>query len=90
MTAFEFDQEKSKSNKEKHGIDFTRAKVLWDDPWRVIIPTRCTDEKIWLMVAEIESSCWTVIYTIRNERIRIISVRKAREDEKAIYHGGRA
>ena len=28
---FEFDQERSESNKEKHGIDFSEAHVLWDD-----------------------------------------------------------
>jgi len=28
---FEFNSEKSQSNKEKHGIDFTQAQALWDD-----------------------------------------------------------
>ena len=29
---FEFDDNKSKRNKIKHGIDFIEAQVLWDDP----------------------------------------------------------
>jgi len=29
---FEFDTKKSASNKQKHGLDFYEARVLWDDP----------------------------------------------------------
>ncbi|MGM0581844.1 MAG: BrnT family toxin [Bacteroidota bacterium] len=36
---FEFDPEKSNSNKSKHGIDFNEAKKLWDDPSRLVIPS---------------------------------------------------
>ncbi len=87
MTEFEFDPEKSKANQLKHGLNFILAQQLWDDPWRVVIPTRCTGEKRWLMVARLEDIFWTTIYTVRDHRIRIISVRKSRDDEKEIYHG---
>lgn len=30
---FEFDEAKSKSDKDKHGIDFLEAQALWDDPY---------------------------------------------------------
>jgi uncharacterized DUF497 family protein len=30
---FEFDPAKSASNKDKHGIDFVEAQVLWADGW---------------------------------------------------------
>ena len=90
MIEFEFDPEKSKSNQLKHELDFIQAQGLWDDPWRIVIPARCTDENRWLMVAVLEGIYWTVIYTIRNKKVRIISVRKARDNEKKIYNGGRA
>lgn len=32
MIVFEFDEEKSLSNLEKHGIDFHSAQELWKDP----------------------------------------------------------
>lgn len=32
MHAFEFDPDKSQSNREKHGIDFVLAQKLWNDP----------------------------------------------------------
>ena len=82
---FEFDLNKSKENKQKHGINFQEAQKLWDDPFRVVIPARCSDENRWLMIARIDEQYWSVIYTIRRTNIRIISVRKSRENEKEIY-----
>ena len=41
---FEFDNQKSRSNKEKHGIDFVEAQALWHDIGRVEIPARTKDE----------------------------------------------
>ncbi len=37
---FEFDPEKSETNKGKHGIDFVEAQVLWEDPDRLQVPAR--------------------------------------------------
>ena len=34
---FEWDENKSNSNKNKHGIDFSTAKHLWDDRNRIEI-----------------------------------------------------
>lgn len=41
---FEFDDNKSRYNKEKHGIDFVEAQKPWKDPQRVQIPSRLVDE----------------------------------------------
>jgi len=82
---FEFDNSKSFSNKEKHGIDFHEAQYLWMDPERMIIPARTIDEIHYLMVAKFNGSFWSVVYTTRDEVIRIISVRKSRPNEKEIY-----
>jgi hypothetical protein len=82
---FQFDENKSLSNRKKHGIDFIEAQSLWNDPERVIIPAREMDEIRNLIIGRIEKTVWSAIYTIRKENIRIISVRKARENEKEIY-----
>lgn len=37
---FEFDPSKSESNRDKHGIDFTQAQRLWEDPDRLVVPAR--------------------------------------------------
>ena len=41
---FEFDPLKSAANKEKHGIDFVDAQLLWHDPMLLEIPARTADE----------------------------------------------
>ncbi len=86
---FEFDPDKSKANKLKHGIDFHMARRLWKDPKRIEIPARWVDEPRFLLIACLGKEIWAAIYTLRNKRIRIISVRKSREDEKEIYHSSR-
>jgi len=82
---FEFDENKSILNRKKHGIDFIEAQNLWNDPERVIIPAREMDEIRNMIIGRIERTVLSAIYTIRKENIRIISVRKARENEKEIY-----
>ena len=82
---FEFDPRKSASNKRKHGIDFVEAQALWDDPNLVEIPARTVDEPRYLVVGMIMDTAWAGIIAYRGDRIRIISVRRARKEEIEIY-----
>ena len=82
---FEYDKNKSKMNKAIHGIDFEKAKELWTDSYRIQIPARWEDEPRFLLIARLDNEIWSAIYTKRQNRIRIISVRKSRDDEKKIY-----
>ena len=82
---FEFDEAKSGSNKEKHGIDFVEAQTLWDDPDRIEIPARTNDEPRALVIGKIADKLWSVVVTHRSERIRIISVRRSRQEEVELY-----
>ncbi|HLI35745.1 MAG TPA: BrnT family toxin [Streptosporangiaceae bacterium] len=84
---FEFDPAKSMSNKEKHGIDFAEAQALWRDSMRVEVPARTTDEPRWLVIGQINGKHWSAVVTYRQERTRIISVRRSRDEEVAIYEG---
>ena len=84
---FEFDQAKSASNLEKHGIDFTAVQALWDDAMRVEIPARTADEPRWLVIGQIAGRHWSVVVTYREERVRIISARRSRKEETALYEG---
>ena len=86
---FEFDKNKSESNKRKHGIDFESARKLWEDSNRIEIPARWVDEPRFLLIARLDEDTWSAIFTLRKNRIRIISVRKARDDEKEIYNSSR-
>lgn len=83
---FEYDPKKSKSNKQKHGIDFEEAKILWIDVRGIEIEARTIGETRKLLIAKKEGEIWSAIFTVRNEKIRIISVRKSRKNEKEIYY----
>ena len=87
LPEFEFDEQKILMNKEKHGIDFVEAQALWDDGMLVEVPARTEDEPRYLVVGKIAGHHWSAVITYREERIRLISVRRAREEEIAIYEG---
>jgi len=82
---FEFDPEKSAANKVKHGVDFTEAQEMWTDPDRLETPARSLDEPRFQVIGRIGENTWSAFITYRNEKIRIISVRRARADEEARY-----
>jgi len=82
---FEFDLQKSAANREKHGISFDDAQVLWQDPMRIEIPARTEDEPRWLVIGQIDGKHWSAVVTYREERVRIISVRRSRNEEVRIY-----
>jgi len=86
---FEFDDTKSQSNLVKHGIDFLDAQKLWDDSERVEIPARTEDEPRFLFIGKITQKYWSAIITYRENKIRIISVRRSRKEEIAIYESNR-
>jgi uncharacterized DUF497 family protein len=83
--AFEFDPAKSTENKRKHGIDFEDAQRLWADPGIVEIPARTSDELRCLLIGKIDDKHWFAIITRRGESIRLISVRRSRDEEVALY-----
>jgi uncharacterized DUF497 family protein len=82
---FEFDERKSQFNRAKHGIDFVEAQALWDDPELLEVPLTTDDEPRTLVVGRIEKTHWSAVITYRQTRIRLISVRRSRREEKALY-----
>ncbi|WKZ12930.1 MAG: BrnT family toxin [Gammaproteobacteria bacterium] len=85
--AFEFDPRKSAANLAKHGIDFVEAQRLWEDPDLLEIPARTEDEPRWLIIGRIDAKLWSAVVTSRRDAIRLISVRRSRDDEVALYEG---
>jgi uncharacterized DUF497 family protein len=82
---FEFDPAKSAATLEKHGIDFIGAQALWSDPGRLEVPARSLDEPRVQVIGRIGDVVWSAFITMRGDRIRIISVRRARDEEEAAY-----
>ena len=82
---FEFDPAKSVANKSKHGIDFDEVQALWDDPDLLEIPARTVDEPLALVIGKIGERLWSGVITHRGEAILMISVRRSRPEEVALY-----
>lgn len=81
---FEFDPVKSQSNKRKHGIDFVEAQALWLGVY-LEVDARSTTENRAAIIGPIHGMFWTAFFTQREDRIRIISVRRSRNEEKSAY-----
>ena len=82
---FKYDPNKSQRNLEKHGIDFEQAQLIWDDVHRLEIPARTVDEPRFLVIGKISGKCWSAVITDRVDNIRVISVRRSRDEEVDIY-----
>jgi uncharacterized protein len=83
---YEYDPIKSQSNKEKHGLDFEEAQVLWLDEDRVQFPAHSDSEPRYALLAKSKGKIWAAFFTMRGEVIRLISVRRARENEEKTYY----
>jgi hypothetical protein len=83
---FEFDPDKSRSNKCKHGLDFKEAMALWKNK-RVEIEAHLGEgsQMRYAVFGMIKETHHTAIVTYRGSTVRIISVRPSTENEKNIY-----
>ncbi len=87
MFSFEFDVTKSQSSRTKHGINFVEGQALWSDPMLLEIPVKTDDEPRYVVIGLIEGKHWSAVITYRGANIRLISVRRARTEEVALYEG---
>ena len=82
---FEYDPEKSSRNAEKHGFDFVEGQALWDDSGLLVLPSRFPHEHRYLAIGRIADFHWTAVFTERGERVRLISIRRSRHEERELY-----
>jgi uncharacterized DUF497 family protein len=85
MHSFAFDTAKSESNRVKHGIDFVEAQGLWSDPMLLEIPAKTDDEPRYLVIGLIDGKHWSAVITYHGANVRLISARRARAEEVALY-----
>ena len=81
---FEFDPQKSATNKLKHGIDFVEAQALWQSP-HVEFSAKDAAEKRYLVIGIIKREHWSAIISYRGMTIRLINVRKSTPQVTAAY-----
>jgi uncharacterized DUF497 family protein len=83
---FEYDENKSIKNKEKHNIDFEEAKLLWNDKNSIVTPAKLVnEEERYSLISFLKTKCYLTIFVIRNNNYRIISVRRCRKNEEKDY-----
>ena len=84
---FEWDENKNKSNIEKHSIDFNDAKQIFNNPMIIKKDTRSDyGEKRWIAIGLLIEFVVVAVYTMRNKIVRLISVRLANKKEKEKYN----
>jgi uncharacterized protein len=82
---FEWDEAKRQMNLEKHSLDFRDARLIFDGRKVVHVPAIKNEEARFASVAIIISKFYTVIWTWRADRRRIISFRRSRDGEERAY-----
>lgn len=85
---FEWDPVKARNNIEKHGITFDEASTSFEDPLSLTIadPLHFVEEVRFVLIGQSHrGKLLIVIHTVRSNRIRIISARKATRKECRHY-----
>jgi hypothetical protein len=94
MPTFEWDTDKAKANYRKHGVAFETATQVFDDPsaleWMDELSGNCAEERFLLIGLTNGHLMLTVVYTEREENVRIISARRATRTERDNYQSQNA
>ncbi|HSW69944.1 MAG TPA: BrnT family toxin [Gammaproteobacteria bacterium] len=86
MTYFEWNENKRKHNLEKHGIDFMDAITIFDDPARIEFESNRRGEMRFQTIGMVHDVVLLLVYTLRGNKTRIISVRRASKNERKTYY----
>lgn len=84
---FEWDDQKNNINIEKHGIDFNFAKEIFSGVW-ISKPDNRRDygEERLIALGLLGEFVLVAVYTLREQKIRLISTRRANAEERGIYY----
>ena len=84
---FEWDDEKADANVKKHGVAFEQARLAFGDPFALewIDDQSSQDETRYRLLGMADGRVLLVAYTLREERIRMISARGALPNERRKY-----
>jgi uncharacterized protein len=81
---FEWDEDKRRANLVKHGLDFLDADLIFRGK-RYSYPSGRRGEERWVTVGLIEQREVALVWTARDDAIRLISLRRARHEERRQY-----
>ena len=84
MMRFEFDPEKNRLNKLRHGLDFHDAQYLWKAD-HFVIEVESRGESRSAILGMIHEEHYVAIFTMRGQNVRLISFHRADKRLVKIY-----
>ena len=87
VVEFEWDPSKARQNLKKHGIDFADAAVALTDEnaLAIVDPDRDEEVRFVTLCRDPLTRVLAVVFTWRDDRVRLISARKATPRERRDY-----
>lgn len=86
---YQWDRDKALTNRSKHGIDFANAVSVFSDELAItIFDDHPVEERFITMGMDAMGRILVVVYTMRDDEIRLISARKATKNERRQYEEG--
>ncbi len=86
---YQWNRDKAAVNLRKHGINFADAVSVFSDDLAITVPDERFDEERFITIGvDAFVRVLVVVYTIRDDEIRIISARKATRQERQQYEEG--
>lgn len=83
---FTWDEKKRKLNLAKHGVDFRDAEAIFEGPLVTVEDVRENyGEPRYIALGLLEGDVVSLVYTERNDQVRLISIRKALKHEARFY-----
>lgn len=84
--AYQWNRDKAAANLCKHGIDFADAVSVFSDDLAITIPDERFDEERFVTIGvDAFARVLVVVYTMRDDEIRVVSARKATRQERQQY-----
>ncbi len=85
---FEWDEAKAAANLAKHGVSFEQARTAFDDPFAIDFVDDREDygESRLILFGMVENRLLVVAYTLKGDKVRVISAREAEPHERRKYH----
>jgi uncharacterized protein len=88
---FEWDDDEAEANPKKHGLTFEEAATVFADPYLLFTEDSqhsYGEEREWAIGETEEGLIAVVVFTLRDEQVRIISARLATKQERQRYESG--
>jgi uncharacterized DUF497 family protein len=85
FSAVEWDEAKRRANLGKHKIDFADASLIFGDAGQLTFRSTYLGEERFISIGRLQHRLIAVVFTVRGTKIRIISARVARRNERKRY-----